>query len=82
MVNDKDTHASKLSSKEASYFIGKDKMAVVLSALTSGNRINLTEALEPLHPADIADLIEQLSTTDRARFIRLYDNEFYGDILS
>ena len=82
MPNDKDTHVSKLSSKEASYFIGKDKMAVVLSALASGNRINLTEALEPLHPADIADLIEQLSTTDRARFIRLYDNEFYGDILS
>jgi len=82
MLNDKDTHVSKLSSKEASYFIGKDKMAVVLSALASGNRINLTEALEPLHPADIADLIEQLSTTDRARFIRLYDNEFYGDILS
>ena len=47
MLNDKDTHVSKLSSKEASYFIGKDKMAVVLSALASGNRINLTEALEP-----------------------------------
>ena len=82
MPNDKDTNVSKLSSKEASYFIGKDKMAVVLSALASGNRINLTEALEPLHPADIADLIEQLSTTDRARFIILYDNKFYGDILS
>jgi magnesium transporter len=82
MLNDKDTDASKLNSKEASYFIGKDKMAVVRSALVSGNRTNLTEALEPLHPADIADLIEQLSTTDRARFIRLYDNKFYGDILS
>jgi magnesium transporter len=82
MLNDKDTDASKLNSKEASYFIGKDKMAVVRSALASGNRTNLTEALEPLHPADIADLIEQLSTTDRARFIRLYDNKFYGDILS
>jgi len=82
MLNDKDTNASKLNSKEASYFIAKDKMAVVRSALASGNRTNLTEALEPLHPADIADLIEQLSTTDRARFIRLYDNKFYGDILS
>tara|TARA_B100000989_G_scaffold294904_1_gene274863 strand:- start:6523 stop:7839 length:1317 start_codon:yes stop_codon:yes gene_type:complete len=57
-------------------------MAVVLSALASGNRVNLTEVLEPLHPADIADLIEQLSTTDRARFIRLYDKEFYGEILA
>ncbi|MGB1705805.1 MAG: magnesium transporter, partial [Paracoccaceae bacterium] len=46
------------------------------------NRVDLTEVLEPLHPADIADIIEQLNTTDRARFIRLYDTEFYGDILS
>ena len=57
-------------------------MAIVLSALASGNRVDLTEVLEPLHPADIADIIEQLNTTDRARFIRLYDTEFYGDILS
>ena len=82
MLNDEDTNASDLSSKDASYVLDKRKMAVVLSALASGNRVNLTEVLEPLHPADIADLIEQLSTTDRARFIRLYDKEFYGEILA
>ena len=82
MLNDEDTNASDLSSKDTSYVLDKHKMAVVLSALASGNRVNLTEVLEPLHPADIADLIEQLSTTDRARFIRLYDKEFYGEILA
>ena len=82
MLNDEDTNASNLSSKDASYVLDKRKMAVVLSALASGNRVNLREVLEPLHPADIADLIEQLSTTDRARFIRLYDKEFYGEILA
>ena len=82
MFNDEDTNASDLSSKDTSYVLDKHKMAVVLSALASGNRVNLTEVLEPLHPADIADLIEQLSTTDRARFIRLYDKEFYGEILA
>ena len=82
MLKDEDTNPSDLSSKDASYVLDKHQMAVVLSALASGNRVNLTEVLEPLHPADIADLIEQLSTTDRARFIRLYDKEFYGEILA
>ena len=82
MLNDEQKNDSDLGSKDASYVIDKQKMAIVLSALASGNRVDLTEVLEPLHPADIADIIEQLNTTDRARFIRLYDTEFYGDILS
>ena len=82
MLNDEQKYDSDLGSKDASYVINKQKMAIVLSALASGNRVDLTEVLEPLHPADIADIIEQLNTTDRARFIRLYDTEFYGDILS
>ena len=82
MLNDEQKNDSDLGSKDASYVINKQKMAIVLSALASGNRVDLTEVLEPLHPADIADIIEQLNTTDRARFIRLYDTEFYGDILS
>ena len=82
MLNDEQKNDSDLGSKDASYVIDKQKMAIVLSALASGNRLDLTEVLEPLHPADIADIIEQLNTTDRARFIRLYDTEFYGDILS
>ena len=82
MLNDEQKNDNDLGSKDASYVIDKQKMAIVLSALASGNRVDLTEALEPLHPADIADIIEQLNTTDRARFIRLYDTEFYGDILS
>ena len=82
MLNDEQKNDSDLGSKDASYVINKQKMAIVLSALASGNRLDLTEVLEPLHPADIADIIEQLNTTDRARFIRLYDTEFYGDILS
>ena len=82
MLNDEQKYDSDLGSKDASYVIDKQKMAIVLSALASGNRVDLTEVLEPLHPADIADIIEQLNRSDRARFIRLYDTEFYGDILS
>ena len=38
--------------------------------------------MEPLHQADIADLLEQVNAYDRARLIRLYDREFDGEILS
>ena len=46
------------------------------------DRDKLIELMEPLHPADIADLLEQINPHDRARLIRLYDKEFDGDILS
>ena len=54
MLNEEETNASDLSSKDVAYVLDKHKMAAVLSALASGNRVNLTEVLEPLHPADIA----------------------------
>jgi magnesium transporter len=38
--------------------------------------------MEPMHPADIADLLEQINVFDRVRLIRLYDMEFDGEILS
>ena len=38
--------------------------------------------MEPLHAADIADLLEQISSYDRAALIRLYGLEFDGEILS
>lgn len=38
--------------------------------------------MDPLHPADIADLLEQINAFDRMRLIKLYDKEFDGDILS
>jgi magnesium transporter len=38
--------------------------------------------MAPLHAADIADLLEQIGTEDRAALVRLYGHEFDGDILS
>jgi magnesium transporter len=38
--------------------------------------------MDPLHPADIADLLEQISAPERRDLIRLYDREFDGEILS
>lgn len=54
----------------------------VHAALEAGDANALVAALEPLHPADIADLLEQLGKDERVALVRLYGREFDGDILS
>ena len=51
-------------------------------AVDIDDKETLTRLMEPLHAADIADLLEQINAFDRSRLIRLYDREFDGDILS
>lgn len=51
-------------------------------AIEAGDVQRLNALLEPLHGADIADIIEQLSTADRRDFLHLYSGEIDGEILS
>ncbi len=51
-------------------------------AIDSDDAARLDALLEPLHPADIADVIEQLTTRRRAGLLRLYSREIDGEILS
>ncbi|KIN64325.1 Magnesium transporter [Sulfitobacter noctilucicola] len=57
-------------------------VASILYAVEIDDRARLIELMEPLHAADIADLLEQISVFERSRLIRLYDKEFDGEILS
>ena len=54
----------------------------ILYAVEIDDAARLTELMEPLHAADIADLLEQISAFERTKLIRLYDREFDGEILS
>lgn len=65
-----------------SYLLGRKQVASILYAVEIDDREKLTELMEPLHAADIADLLEQISGFERAKLIRLYDREFDGEILS
>jgi magnesium transporter len=51
-------------------------------AVDTNDQPLLLEQLEPLHAADIADLLEQINAFDRRRLILLLGDEFDGDILS
>jgi len=64
------------------YKLEPKTVASVLYAVEIDDRERLTELMEPLHAADIADLLEQVTPFDRSRLIRLYDRAFDGEILS
>ncbi|WP_394224863.1 magnesium transporter [Paracoccus marcusii] len=59
-----------------------DLLDRVDAAVGAGNRAALDAALEPMHPADIADLIERLTPGDRRAFLTLYADGIDGDVLS
>jgi len=67
---------------EDAYALDPKAVAAILYAVDIDDRDKLVELMEPLHSADIADLLEQINPFDRSRLIRLYDKEFDGDILS
>ncbi|MGR3757721.1 MAG: magnesium transporter [Tranquillimonas sp.] len=54
----------------------------ILDAAEAGDADRLKALMEPLHAADIADLLEQIETDQRHRLVRLYGREFDGEILS
>ncbi|MFC6638798.1 magnesium transporter [Sulfitobacter sp. JBTF-M27] len=64
------------------YKLEPKTVASVLYAVEIDDRERLIELMEPLHAADIADLLEQINPFERTKLIRLYDREFDGEILS
>lgn len=67
---------------EEAYLLSRKNISAILYAVDIEDKAKLSELMDPLHAADIADLLEQISAFDRSRLIRLYDREFDGDILS
>lgn len=64
------------------YELDRKAVADIMDAVEAGDQDLLTNRIEPLHAADIADLLEQISRADRERLVRLYHREFDGEILS
>ena len=64
------------------YKLNKRAVDSILYAVEIDDAAKLTELMDPLHAADIADLLEQISSFERTKLIRLYDREFDGEILS
>lgn len=71
-----------IESDEDAYALDRETMRAVRDAVEAEDRDALVALMEPLHPADIADLLEQLDEGPRHRLIHLYGHEFDGEILS
>ena len=54
----------------------------VLKAVEAQDAQRVFELFDPLHPADIADILEQIGAETRRALVHLYGTEFDGDILS
>ena len=82
MSEDQTIEASETDAEDDAYSLDRKAVAQILYSVDIDDRDQLIALMDPLHPADIADLLEQINAFDRRRLIKLYDKEFDGDILS
>ena len=68
--------------EDEDFSLDRGLVPAVRLALASGDSARLTEILEPLHAADIADLLEQVDSGDRRDMLLLGAGLFDGDVLS
>ncbi len=54
----------------------------IVAAVEAGDADGIERLMEPLHPADIADLMEQIGQGDRTRLLALWSRGIDGDILT
>ncbi len=62
--------------------LDEPRIEAVRAAIAQEDGTALVALLQPLHPADIADLLEQIGAGERAVFLHLAMDEIDGDVLS
>ncbi|MFT6451003.1 MAG: magnesium transporter [Halocynthiibacter sp.] len=81
-TQDQELALAEVEGEQDNYALDKRAVAAVLEAVEAGDPELLTALMEPMHAADIADLLEQINPADRRQLVQLYDREFDGEILS
>ncbi|MBF9035665.1 magnesium transporter [Rhodobacterales bacterium HKCCE2091] len=64
------------------YALGETMWDALRAAIEAGDVDAVDAVMEPLHPADIADLLEQLSGPMRERLLSIWSRGIDGDVLS
>ncbi|MBT8459870.1 MAG: magnesium transporter, partial [Boseongicola sp.] len=67
---------------EDDYALRNRVVAAAVQAAEVSDRARLLAVFEPLHPADIADLLEQVNVEDRTSILQLAGDYIDGEILS
>lgn len=58
------------------------RVEAILAAVARHDTADLTRLLEPLHAADVADLLEQIDPADRNALLQMRSEEIDGEVLS
>jgi magnesium transporter len=67
---------------EAEEGLDSRRVQAVLEAVETGDSARLNDLLDPLHAADVADLLEQIDTDERRGLLAMWSGKIDGDILS
>jgi len=67
---------------EVDYALDAGRVAAIRQAAAAGDGSRLAGLLAPLHAADIADLLEQVDSSDRREIVRLGAPQIDGEVLS
>ncbi|MEL7215484.1 MAG: CBS domain-containing protein, partial [Pseudomonadota bacterium] len=81
MTDQPDPTASRSEADAEPYALNASTTDAILAALEVGARDRLVAFLEPLHPADIADFVEQISADERTRLLTLWGPQLDADFL-
>ncbi|NKI36396.1 magnesium transporter [Wenzhouxiangella sp. XN79A] len=68
--------------ERAGQALDSERVRAALDAIAAEDAARLSNVLEPLHAADVADLLEQISSNDRDALVRLWGRQIDGEILS
>ncbi|GLQ34627.1 magnesium transporter MgtE [Amylibacter marinus] len=67
---------------ERAYEINADLIDAVLDCVEHNDQPRLIALLDPLHAADVADILEQVSPSKRSKLVELWGHEVDGEVLS
>jgi magnesium transporter len=68
--------------ENAGFLLKSGVVQAVKTAVSEADTVALSRLLKPLHPADIADLLEQVSDRERAKLLHFWAAEIDGEVLS
>ena len=79
MLDEQDLH---LDDDRDAYALDDSLRAQLRRAVSAENVDAIDALMEPLHPADIADILEQISSGERAALLALWSRGIDGEVLS
>lgn len=62
--------------------VNPELIEAVLDAVEASDSVQVSELLEPLHAADVADLIEQIAPSEREALVEVWGEQIDGEVLS